>query len=71
MSSVPNNYEINIAKRTKLYPQGEHWGRLQIPEWRKEDAEAKLHFLRELFGDEYHISMTYWNCSGHCEDDWK
>ena len=64
MSSVPDNYEINITKN------GKHWGRILIPEWRTEDAEIKLKFLRELFGDEYHITMIHWICRGQVDDSW-
>ncbi len=71
MSSVPNNYEIRIAKRTERYPNGEHWGTLNIPETYKEKAEEKLNFLRELFGDEYYISMIHWECYGYCYNNWK
>lgn len=62
MSSVPNNYEIIIAKRTEQYPNGEYWGTLNIPETYEEKAKEKLDFLRELFGNKYHISMTHWEC---------
>lgn len=64
-------YEINIAKRTKKHPNGEHWGRIQLPEYNEEKAEKKLDFLRELFGSDYHLSMTYWKCVGEVKSEWK
>lgn len=70
MASIPDNYEINISKRTKQYPNGVHWGKLEIPERQKEKAEEKLNFLRELFGNDYHISMTHWECRGLRDDNW-
>lgn len=64
MASIPNNYEINIAK------DGKHWCRVELPDVFPGQAEEKLKFLRKLFGEDYHISMTYWVCDGRREDDW-
>ena len=72
MANIPNNYEINIAKKRKPSDQyGEHWCRVELPDSFPGQAEEKLKFLRELFGEDYHISMTYWVCSGRREDSWE
>lgn len=34
-------------------------------------AEEKLQFFRDLFGDEYNVSMTYWECRGKVKEEWK
>ena len=72
MASIENNYEINVAK--KRFPDdqyGIHFCRIQLPEHFEKDAEEKLKFMRELFGDEFNISMTYWRCFGEHKDGWE
>lgn len=58
MASVSNNYEINVAKGR------EHYCRIQLSESYEEEAKEKLKELREIFGDEYRLTMTYWLCKG-------
>lgn len=66
MASIPDNYEINISKN------GKHWCRVELPDSFTEQAEEKLNFLRELFGDEYHISMIRWECKGeYKKGEWR
>lgn len=65
MASVSNNYEINVAKN------GTHWCKIQLPDTFEVEAEKKLKQIREIFGEEYHISMTYWNCYGNIKDGWE
>ena len=66
MASIPDNYEINISKN------GKHWCNVELPDSFVEQAEEKLNFLRELFGDEYHISMIRWECRGeYKKGEWK
>ena len=72
MASIPNNYEINIAKKERPNDQyGKHWCKVELPDTFPGQAEEKLKFLRELFGEDYHISMIYWSCVGNREDGWK
>ena len=72
MASIPNNYEINIAKKETPYDKyGRHWCRVELPDTFQYEAEEKLKYLRKLFGEEFNVSMTYWSCSGSQEDDWK
>ena len=68
MASIANNYEINVAK--KGIKCDVHWCRIEIPYDNKEQAEEKLEFLRNIFGEEFHISMTHWECRGHHEKGW-
>ena len=69
--SIPDNYEINIAKKRNPEDQyGVHWCKVQLSDSFEEQAEEKLKFLRELFGEEYHISMTKWECRGKHKDEW-
>ena len=66
MASIPDNYEINISKN------GKHWCKVELPDSFAEQAEEKLNFLRELFGDEYHISMIRWECKGeYKKGEWR
>ena len=72
MASVPYNYEINVAKRSSkddLY--GIYFCKIEIPETFEKDAEKKLEFLRNLFGEDFHLSMTYWKCSGTMKKEWE
>lgn len=72
MASIASNYEINVAKKRRLDdPYGVHFCKIQLSESFEDNAEEKLKFLRELFGDEYHVSMTYWKCSGIVKKDWE
>lgn len=69
--SIPDNYEINIAKKRNPEDQyGVHWCKVQLSDSFEEQAEEKLKFLRELFGEEYNISMTKWECRGKHKDEW-
>lgn len=73
MASITDNYEINVAKKRKPEDQyGIHFCKIELPgsDYEK-DAEEKLQFFRELFGDEYHISMTHWKCHGQHKEGWE
>lgn len=72
MASIANNYEINVAKKRRPDDEyGIHFCRIQLSESFEDKAEEKLKFFRELFGDEYHISMTYWRCFGERKKEWE
>ena len=74
MASISDNYEINVAKKRKPEDEyGVHFCKIQLPDSDYNDdlAEKKLKFFRELFGDEYHVSMTYWKCQGYTKKGWK
>lgn len=72
MASIPSNYEINVAKKRNPDDQyGLHFCNIQLNESFEDKAEEKLKFFRELFGEEYHISMTYWRCIGEHKEDWE
>lgn len=62
MASVPSNYEINVAKN------GKHYCRIQLRESYEKEAIRKLKTLREIFGNEYELWMTYWKCEGFIVD---
>lgn len=64
MSSVPDNYEINVAKKRASDGRFEHYARIQLPDIFEEQALDKLFFLRELFGSEYKLDLTHWVCRG-------
>lgn len=73
MASVPNNYEINVAKKENSEDKyGVHFCKIQLTgiNW-EELAEERLKFFRELFGDMYHVSMTHWNCYGEIKEGWE
>ena len=74
MASITDNYEINVAKRKNPDDQyGIHFCKIQLSStiYNEERAEEKLNFFRELFGDEYHISMTHWKCRGEVKKEWE
>lgn len=72
MASIPDNFEIIVAKKETPYDAyGKHWCKIELPDPFPEKAKEKLEFLRNLFGDEYHITMIEWQCRGYQEDDWK
>lgn len=63
--SIPDNYEINVSK------DGKHYCRIQLSESFDISAEEKLNALREIFGDEYELTMTHYICRGMSKDEWK
>ncbi len=65
MASIPDNYEINVAK------DGKHFCRIQLSESFDEKAEEKLNIIRQIFGDDYQISMTLWTCRGTHKEGWE
>lgn len=72
MASVTNNYEINVAKKRRPDDEyGTHFCKIQLSTIFEEEAEEKLQFFRDLFGEEYHISMTYWQCVGNRKEGWE
>lgn len=73
MASIPDNYEINVAKKRNPDDEyGTHFCRIQLSnEWNDEMAEKTLRFFRELFDEEYHVSMTRWECRGKVKEGWE
>lgn len=73
MASIPDNYEINVAKKRRPEDQyGTHFCRIQIDNaWNDEMAEEQLRFFRELFGEDYNVSMTHWICRGEAKEEWE
>ncbi len=72
MASVPDNYEINVAKKKNPKDQyGSHFCRIQIDNARNDEmAEEQLQFFRELFGKGYNVNMTHWVCRGENKEEW-
>ena len=74
MASVTGNYEINVAKKRNADDKyGLHFCKIQLCESKgfEDIAEKKLKFFRELFGDDYHVSMMYWECVGEHKIEWE
>lgn len=74
MASIPNNYEINVAKKRNSEDRvGFHFCRIQLRTdcYTDEQAEEQLKFFRELFGDMYRVSMTHWKCHGEIKEGWE
>ena len=70
--SIPDNYEINVAKKRNPDDEyGIHVCKIQLPETLPIAAEEKLNFFRELFGEEYNVSMTHWVCRGESKEEWR
>ena len=73
MNGIPNGYEINVARKKNPDDKyGMHFCKIQLRSdiLNDEVAEEKLQFFRELFGDDYHVSMTHWECHGYVKDGW-
>ena len=72
MVSIPDNYEINVARKRRPDDEyGIHFCKIQLSnEWNDEKAEEKLKFFRELFGEDYNVSMTLWECRGKVKEGW-
>lgn len=72
MASIPNNYEINVAKKRNSEDKyGIHFCKIQISTNFEETAEEKLKFFRELFGNDYNVTMTHWKCYGEIKEGWE
>lgn len=70
--SITDNYEINVAKKKSPDDEyGVYFCTIELSNDFEQEAEAKLEFFRQLFGDEYHISMTRWTCRGETKDKWR
>ena len=69
--SIPDNYEINVAiKQNPTDKYGKHWCKIQLPDSFEEQAEEKLAILREMFGDQFNVTMTKWECRGKHKEEW-
>lgn len=62
---MEDHYEINIAK------EGQHWGKVILPYYPESAAVEKLRYLRNLFGDEFNITMTRWESRGIHKAEWE
>ena len=62
---MEDHYEINIAK------EGKHWGTVIVPFYPESAAVEKLHYLRNLFGDEFKITMVRWESRGIHKVEWE
>ena len=60
-----DHYEINIAK------EGKHWATVTIPYYPESAAVEKLNYLKSIFGDEFKITMTYWESRGIVKPEWE
>jgi len=70
--SIHDNYEINVAKKRKPDDEyGIHFCKIQLSVQFEDEAEEQLTFFRELFGESYNVSMTYWECRGKSKDEWR
>lgn len=57
---MESKYYINVAKKKNPEDKyGVHFLRIELPEHFEEDAVEKLKFVRELFGDDFHVELTY------------
>ena len=62
---IPDGYNINISKRTDKYPNGEHYGRLEMEGVAfLEDAIDRMQELRKIFPEEYKLTLQHVTCRG-------
>ena len=72
MASISDNYEINVALKENVDDKyGRHWCRIELPDSFESTAENKLEFIREIFGDRFHVSMRKWECRGRAKEEWE
>ena len=72
MASIPCNYEINVAKKRNPEDKyGIHYCKIELGSCLEETAEKKLEFIRNIFGEEFNVSMTYWDCRGKHKEEWE
>lgn len=72
MASIPDNYEINVTKKRNPDDHyGLHFCRIQLNESFEDKAEEKLKFFRELFGEDYNVSMMHWRYRGEHKPEWE
>lgn len=61
-----NIYEINVAKkRTPNDKYGIHYCRIELPETSPDEANKKFAEIAEVFGKDFNVTMTYWECRGY------
>lgn len=58
-------YEINVAtKREGKCP--EHYCKIKLPGGiMTHEAVAQFNELKEIFGEDYELSLMYWECRGY------
>ena len=65
MASIPNNFEINVAKDT--HNDGVryvHYCRIELPDTLSTLAMKKFKEVVDLFGEGYKLTLTYNECHG-------
>ena len=61
--TVPYNYEINVAKKTSVYPNGKHYCKIELGDCSAREAHAKFEELKKLFGDsEFSLTLYKVTC---------
>lgn len=69
---MESKYYINVAKKKNPEDEyGVHFLRIELPEHFEEDAVKKLKFLKELFGDEFNVDMSYMNVVYKRKREWE
>ena len=68
---MEDKYLINVAKKRNHDDEyGIHFCTIDVKETFESEAEKKFFFIKELFGDEYNVTMTHWVCRGQSKDEW-
>ena len=65
---IQSNYEINVSRLIKKpldrEPHYYHYCKIELGWARKEEAEAKLHELREFFPEDFKLQLMFVECFG-------
>ena len=64
---IPNNYYINVAKKTPRYPvYGEFYCRIELGDIPLENAKGKYKEIRKLFStdDSFVLALNHVECYG-------
>lgn len=58
---IENHYSVNVATS-----YGSHYCRVKLPSnLTRKEAIERAQLIARKFGDEFKVSMTYVECSGH------
>lgn len=62
--SIQDNYEINVAKRDTTTGQLRHYCKIELQDAFESTAMEKFDELKNMFGDEFQLSLYIWECRG-------
>ena len=61
---IPNNYEINVARKTPQYMHGKHYCNIELGDILEENAIEIYKELCEIFPDDFLLDLHKVTCYG-------